>query len=358
MSQPPDRLQRLIAGAGAKGASDVSLEPRDDGSVLVMARIDGVRAGIGILSPAEAPAALAKLKTLAELPAYITAEVQEGRIDGAAYGIPGELRMAILPTVRGQRLALRLPSIGAVPPPENLGLIPVITTRLRQLFRRPQGLIVVTGPTGSGKTTTLHSFLTDLARERPDRQIITIEDPVERRLPDITQVEVDPKHNLGFAEVISASLRHDPDVIVVGEVRDPVTAAACVRAALTGHLVATTVHAGRAGEVVPRLLEMGVDPAQLMPALAGVLSQRLTRLVHAACGGAGCQGCTDGFRGRRPLADLLVVDGPVRSALMAGKMPTLVADMDLQAAALVHARMTSDQEVNRVIGESLEHGIH
>ena len=353
MNLPPDRLQRMVAAAGAKGASDVSLEPRDDGSVLVMARIDGVRVAIGAIPPAEAPAALAKLKTMAELPAYITAEVQEGRIDGTPYGIAGELRMAILPTVRGQRLALRLPSMGAVPPPENLGLIPVITTRLRQLFRRPQGLIVVTGPTGSGKTTTLHSFLTDLARERPDRQIITIEDPVERRLPDITQVEVDPRHNLGFAEVISACLRHDPDVIVVGEVRDPVTAAACVRAALTGHLVATTVHAGRAGEVVPRLLEMGVDPAQLMPALAGVLSQRLSRLIHVACGGAGCAGCTDGFRGRRPVADLLIADGPVRSALMAGRMPPLVADMDMQAAALVNARLTNDQEVQRVIGEGL-----
>ncbi len=350
MSVPPDRLQRLIAVAGSKGASDVALEPRDDGSFLVIARIDGVRAAIGTIPPPEAPAALAKLKTLAELPAYISAEVQEGRIDGTPYGIPGELRMAILPTVRGQRLALRLPSVGAVPPPENLGLIPAITTRVRQLFRRPQGLIVVTGPTGSGKTTTLHSFLTDLARERPDRQIITIEDPVERRLPDITQIEIDPKHNLGFAEVLSACLRHDPDVIVVGEVRDPVTAAACVRAALTGHLVATTVHAGRAGEVVPRLLEMGVDPTQLMPALAGVLSQRLSRLIHNACGGAGCSGCTDGFRGRRPVADLLMVDGPARSALLAGHAPPLVADMDIQAAALVNARLTSEREIDRVVG--------
>jgi type II secretory ATPase GspE/PulE/Tfp pilus assembly ATPase PilB-like protein len=350
MSSGADAIQHLLVSAGRRSASDLAFEPDDAGNLIAMGRIDGVRSVLGEIPAALAAAAIARLKALASLPAYITDEAQDGRLDGTPFGIAGDLRVAVLPTVRGQRVALRLPSLGALPAPDALGLDPAVVSALRTRLREPQGLVIVTGPTGSGKTTTVHSFLAELAAQRPDRQLLTIEDPVERRLAGITQVAADVRRGFGFAEALAASLRHDPDVLVVGEVRDRETAAACVRAALTGHLVVTTVHAGRAAEVVPRLVEMGVDPAQLLPALSAVVAQRLVRHVHAACNGAGCAVCTAGFLGRRPVTDLLLVDTAARADLRFGRQPPLAADLDQQAAALVAARVTTPGEILRVVG--------
>ncbi|MBA3708625.1 MAG: Flp pilus assembly complex ATPase component TadA [Planctomycetes bacterium] len=308
-------LEDLIRRTAALGASDFALEPDDDAALVAVARIDGVRSVVGRIARGDAAAAIARLKSLAGLPAYITDEAQDGRIDGSAFGIAGDLRASFLPTVRGQRAAIRLPSIGILPTPDGLGLPEEVVAILRALARRPDGLIVVAGPTGSGKTTTLHSVLAELALERQDRHVLTIEDPVERRVAGITQIEVAAARGFGFCDALTAALRHDPDVIVVGEVRDPGTAIACVRAALTGHLVLTTVHAGRAAEVVPRLIEMGVDPDLLLPALTAVLAQRLVRRRHLDCRGLGCAACTGGFSGRQAVSDLLILDQEARARL-------------------------------------------
>lgn len=347
MSEP---FAELIRQAGMLGASDVALEPADDRSLIGIARIDGVRIQLVRITSDNASAAIAWLKSLAGLPAYITAEAQDGRIDGRPFGVPGDLRVAFLPTVRGQRTAIRLPAIGALPSPDDLGVPSAVVAALRALVRRPDGLVVMTGPTGSGKTTTLHSLIAELAQQRLDRHILTIEDPVERRLAGVTQVEVSATRDFGFSEALTAALRHDPDVLVVGEIRDPATATACVRAALTGHLVLTTVHAGRAGEVVPRLLEMGVDADLLLPALSGVLAQRLVRRRHAACQGRGCDDCRQGFHGRQMICDLLLVDADSRQRLRQGQPAELLADLDRQAAALVSSGETTSAELERVLG--------
>ena len=189
----------------------------------------------------------------------------------------------------------------------------------------------------------------DLARTRPDRQIVAIEDPVERRLDGIAQVEVRPHLGFGFPEALRATLRQDVDVIVVGEVRDGETAQATVRAALTGHLVIATCHTGRAHEVVPRLCELGADPRLLVSALSLVATQRLVRLRHADCRGAGCGGCLDGFRGRRPVCDLLVVEHSARLSLLADGRPLLACDLQIQAEALVAEGLTTPSEVARVL---------
>ena len=343
-----DLLETLVREAAGRHASDLAFEPEDDGSLVAMARIDGVRTVLGRIPATLAGATLARAKALAALPAYVTDTPQDGRWDGRPFGIPGDVRVAVLPTVRGQRLALRLPAIGALPAPGDLGLPRTVIRGLSEAVARPQGLVILTGPTGSGKTTTLHSLLAAEAAARPDRHVLTIEDPVERRLPGMTQVEA--RHDLGFAAALSAALRHDPDVLVVGEVRDPATATACVRAALTGHLVLTTVHAGRAHEVVPRLVDMGVDPDLLLPSLVAVVAQRLVRLVHETCGGRGCSACSGGFLGRRPLADFLVVDEAARAVLRQGGRPTLLADLDHQAAALVAEGATTSAEIRRLTG--------
>jgi type II secretory ATPase GspE/PulE/Tfp pilus assembly ATPase PilB-like protein len=340
----------LAAAAKLTETSDLALEPLDDGALAVRARIAGIYRDLGACAAEQAPAAIARLKALAGLPAYILDEPQDGRIDGRPFGLAGDIRAAFLPTVRGARAALRLPAIGALPSPHALGLPEAVVAGLRAALRAPQGLVLVCGPTGSGKTTTIHSLLAELAAERPDRLPLAIEDPVERRLRGVVQVEVRPHLNYGFAEALRAAVRQDPDVLVIGEVRDPTTAQAAVRATLTGHLVVTTLHCGRAAEALPRLIEMGVAPELLLPALTGVLAQRLVRLVHAACNGRGCASCHGGFSGRRVVADWATPDHAARSSWVRGAAPPLVADLDAQAAALVGDGLTTAAEVGRAIG--------
>jgi type II secretory ATPase GspE/PulE/Tfp pilus assembly ATPase PilB-like protein len=329
-----DYLTPLLHKAGAQCASDLAFDPVADGGLVALARIRGEREVLGRI-PAEAAAStLARLKALARLPAYIIDEIQDGRLDGTPFGIAGDVRVAVLPTVRGQRVALRLPAIATVPTPDDLGLPLAVVAGLRRLLARPDGLIVVTGPTGSGKTTTIHSLLLDQATTRPDRQIVTIEDPVERRLPGLAQVEVAAHRGLGFLEALAAALRQDADVLVVGEVRDGATAQACLRAALTGHLVITTVHAGRAAAVAPRLIEMGCAPDLLLPALTGILAQRLLR-------------GPDG--GTVVLGELLTLNDTIRAHLRRGEPPAISDDLDAQAAAALVARRTDAIAVARAL---------
>ena len=347
MSRLP--IEGFIAQAAAAGASDVVAEPLDDGSLAVVARCDGLRERLGVVPPGEAARAIARLKALAGLPAYITDEVQDGALDGRALGLAGELRLACLPTVRGQRLALRLPLSGPLPSPDELGLAPAVLATLRAALRRREGLVLVTGPTGSGKTTTIHSLLAELAAERGDRQVVTIEDPVERRIPGLAQVAVAPARGFGYGEALVAALRQDADVLVVGEVRDRATAAACLTAALTGHLVISTLHCGRAAEAPRRLIDLGVDPDHLRSALSLVLAQRLVRRRHAACAGSGCAACHGGFRGRLPVTDLLELDEANRVRMAGGLPPLLTADLDRQAAALIASGATSVAELARSV---------
>lgn len=333
-------IESLLAQAAGAGASDVALEPQDDGSLLALARIDGLRRPLATIPAAEAARSIARLKALAALPGYVSDEPQDGAIPGSAIGIAGSLRLACLPTVRGQRLALRLPVFGALPAPGGLGLEPAVLEALRRRLRRRDGLVLVTGPVGSGKTTTIHSLLAELAAERPDRQVVTIEDPVERRLPGVAHVAVAPARGFGYHEAIAAALRQDADVLVVGEVRDRATAAACLTAALTGHLVVSTLHCGRAEEAVRRMTDLGTDPGHLRSALAAVLAQRLLRRRHEACAGAGCAACRDGFLGRIPVCDLLLLDAGTS---------VQAADLDAQAALLVQRGLTTAAEVERSI---------
>ena len=345
-------IEDLLRQAANAGASDVVAEPQDDGSLRLIARIDGLREAIGHLPSGDAARAVARLKGLAGLPAYITDEPQDGVIPGSALGNlrhSGDLRLACLPTVRGQRLAVRLPVFGDLPTPADLGLEASVLTSLRTALRRREGLLLITGPTGSGKTTTIHSLLAELAVERPDRQIITLEDPVERRLPGVAHVAVAPLRGFGYSEAIAAALRQDADVLVVGEVRDRTTAAACLTAALTGHLVISTLHCGRASEAVRRMIDLGVDEHHLRSALSLVLAQRLVRRQHAACTGSGCSECHAGFAGRLPVCDLLLRDPANRTRLAQGVPPLLAADLDHQATALVAAGRTTAAEIARSI---------
>lgn len=331
----PSWIDLLLRRIGAlPGVSDLVLEPVDDG-LLARIRQDGdyrlvERCPVGLEA-----AAIARLKALAGLPAYILDEPQDGRCDGRPFGIPGDLRAAFMPTVRGPRAAIRLPALGALPIPEALGLPDAALAGLRRVLRRPQGLLLICGPTGSGKTTTIHSLLTELAAERPDRLPLAIEDPVERRLAGVVQSEIRPHLGFGFPEALRAALRQDPDVLIIGEIRDPETATAAVRAVLTGHLVVSTLHCGRAAEALPRLQEMGVPMDLLVPSLAGVLAQRLVRVTTG---------------GRRVVADWVEPDHPQRLAWATGQEPPMLSNLDSQAAALLATNTITAAEIARVLG--------
>ena len=345
-----EQLRELARAAAGGGISDLVLEPRDDERAELVLRRDGVRAVFAQCPPAFRRQVIGRLKALAGVPGYITDEAQDGRIDGAPFGFAGDLRMAVLPTVRGERIAIRLPALGPLPEPERLGLPTVALSAMRALLRRPDGMVLVSGPTGSGKTTTIHSLLRELAAQRSDRVLLTIEDPVERRVPGLVQCEVRTAIDFTPDAALRAALRQDADVIVIGEIRDRATAEAALRAALAGHLIVATVHAPRARDVIPRLLEMGVAGDLLFPVLRAVLAQRLLRSVHQDCGGAGCAVCNGGFAGRLPVADLLVCEDQSLHNVHDWSSLPLTCDMDAQAAELVNDRRSTAAEAERVLG--------
>lgn len=334
-------FEQQLCSAAAAGTSDLTIEPRDDGGHDALLRRDGLRSTVASCPAADSPAAIARAKALAQLPAYVVDEVQDGSFDGIPYGISGHIRLAVLPTVRGQRLALRLPAIGPLPDCADLGLPDMVLQEVRACVRQPDGLLLFAGPTGSGKTTTMHSLLREMVGSGHERSAIAIEDPVERRLDGVSHVAVDEARGLDFLAAVRAVLRQDADIIMVGEVRDGATAQACVRAALAGHLVLASVHAPRAREVVPRLFEMGLEANILLPVLRGVLAQRLLRRRNA-----------DGYGGRCLVADWLKVDDEMRSAWRQGthQQIPLGADMDQWAAELVARGTTDEGERLRVLG--------
>ncbi len=347
----------LLAAARGSGASDVHLDPESDG-LAVLYRVDGVLLPAGRVAADVAPRLVARLKVLAELPTYVTDLPQEGRIrDGRGPG--GEWRLATFPTVRGERAVLRaFGPARAVRPLGDLGLPADVAAALADYARHPRGALVLCGPAGSGKTTTIYALLA--AIRDSGRHVLTLEDPVECEVPGVTQTQVAPAQGLTFARGLRSLLRQDPDVLMVGEVRDRETAAVAVEAALTGHPLVTTVHGDSAPGALARLLDLDVEPASLTSAVVGVVSQRLLRRACRRCRGPACPTCGGtGYRGRLAVADWVGMSAPLRKTLLAGAdEPALAAaaaeagsrGLDARAADLVAAGETTTDETERVLG--------
>jgi general secretion pathway protein E len=298
-----------------------------------------------------------RLKALADLLAYRTDVPQEGRIPADRTGLRTEIRVATYPTVNGERVAVRLEaSKGAPRAIADLGLPEAVRAQLERAFDQPEGVILLTGPSGSGKTTTLYAALARLTDEssadgsRGRRAVMTVEDPVERRVAGVTQTQIDAAAGLTFSRALRSLLRQDPDVLLVGEIRDRETAAVALEAGLTGHLVASTIHAGRAPLVFARLLDLGVEPFAITTAVRGVLAQRLVRRV----------GPNGRLAGRVLLAEWLPMSPPLRRAILdRGDGETFAAaakesgatSLDEAAAALVREGVTTVEEVRRVLGD-------
>ncbi|MBL9087962.1 MAG: Flp pilus assembly complex ATPase component TadA [Planctomycetia bacterium] len=345
-----ETVERLLRRAVNLGASDLHLDPTEAGLVATVRR-DGLLEPLETLPQDLHPRVLGRLKALADLLAYRTDVPQEGRIPADRSGIGREVRVATYPTVNGERAAVRL-EVGAHAPRTlaDLGLPPAVLADLARAFDQPEGVVLLTGPSGSGKTTTLYAALGHLLAGGRRRAIVTVEDPVERRVPGVSQTQIDAAAGLTFPRALRSLLRQDPDVLLVGEIRDRETAAVALEAGLTGHLVASTIHAGRAPLVFARLLDLGVEPFALTTAVRGVLAQRLVR-----------RRAPDGtLAGRVLVAEWLPMSAPLRRAILAradGEALAAAAreagapSLDDAAADLVRRGLTTPEEVRRVLGD-------
>jgi len=372
------------------GASDIHLETVAQGLVIKF-RIDGILSQVKALQDAaQAEQAIARIKVLAELDITERRVPQDGRFKALERGRAVDFRVSIMPSIHGEDAVLRVLDKQSLYEQtqqqlslDSLGFEPADVRRLRRLSREPYGMLLVTGPTGSGKTTTLYAAISEINNGQD--KIVTIEDPVEYQLAGVLQIPVNEKKGLTFARGLRSILRHDPDKIMVGEIRDPETANIAVQSALTGHLVFTSVHANNVFDVIGRFVHMNVDLYGFVSALNAILAQRLVRLVCPHCAedqhpaeellaesgltaktvqgwklraGRGCRECRGaGYKGRKAIAELMILNDELRE-LITGRAPL----RQLKEAALrsgtrflrdaafdaVKNGHTTLQEINRV----------
>ncbi|MCG3128528.1 MAG: putative type II secretion system protein HxcR [Phycisphaerae bacterium] len=355
-------VNELMRRAVAARASDVHFEPGPR-EMRVRFRVDSLLHDAETLPAAIGPNVVARLKVMAGLLTYRTDTPQEGSIPPDPAVVPFDVRVATFPTVRGERVVLRFLALRCeLRALDELGFGPELVADIRGLLAQPQGLIIVCGPAGSGKTTTLCAMLSEIQRTSPASSILAIEDPVEIRLEGVTQIEVAPERGLTYGVALRSLLRQDPQVLMIGEVRDADTARLVVEAALTGHLLLTSMHSGSAVEGLVRLREMGLPAYQLTSTVQALLSQRLLRTVCARCGGGaaarGCAGCGGtGYSGRTAIGQLLTMSAGLRRALLSDADVERLSGHDPGRAALraearrwVERGRTTEAEVSRVLG--------
>ncbi|TSC79633.1 MAG: general secretion pathway protein E [Candidatus Peregrinibacteria bacterium Gr01-1014_25] len=371
LSLPPHaRLERqtaetflwLLSLCGDK-ESGIHTSP-EKGRVRLEVRLHGILEALDPMTPAMYEQLLRRVKFVSKLKLNVTNVPQDGQYtfdvkqsDGVVNTV--NVRVATLPSRFGESMTLRLldPKRGILPL-TSLGFPEEMQKQLEQLARMPYGLVLVTGPTGSGKTTTLYALLSTLIGTK--RNIITLEDPVEYEIGGIVQSEIDSDHGFTFASGLRSVLRHDPNVVLVGEIRDLETAQTAVDAALTGHLVLSTLHTNSAIEAIPRLLSMGVSPYTFAPSLRAVLAQRLVRYLSDDCRkqGASCDPASPAsYGGRMVLPELLTVDEEIRSLILAQEDEAAIraaakkkgfSTMREWGDDLVKSGITTKQEVERV----------
>lgn len=371
------------------GASDIHLECAQAG-LTIKYRIDGVMASVGGMQGIDhADQAISRVKVMAQLDIAERRIPQDGRFKVLAQGREIDFRVSIMPSIFGEDAVLRVLDRKSLSEEaqglslQALGFNPGIITQFRRLATEPYGMVLVTGPTGSGKTTSLYAAISEVNSGQD--KIITIEDPVEYQLPGVLQIPVNEKKGLTFARGLRSILRHDPDKIMVGEIRDAETAQIAVQAALTGHLVFTTVHANNVLDVIARFMHMGVDPYNFVSAVNGIMAQRLIRVICPHCVESftptaelleesaisvetaanmqfklakGCGHCRGtGYKGRKAVAELLVLNDELREMIVAREPIRKLKEAakrsgmrTIREAALEAVRegVTSLQEINRV----------
>ena len=353
-------LNALLTQAARDGASDIHIEPYERHS-SVRFRIDGNLRDVVQPNRALHAALISRLKIMAQLDIAEKRLPQDGRISLRLGQRAIDVRVSTLPNAHGERAVLRLldKSAGRLTL-QAVGMQGDTLTRFENLVKQQHGIVLVTGPTGSGKTTTLYAALQTLDATR--NNIMTVEDPIEYELSGVGQTQVNPKIDLDFAKALRAILRQDPDVIMIGEIRDFETAQIAIQASLTGHLVLATLHTNDASSAVTRLIDMGVEPFLLSSSLLGVLAQRLVRKVCTHCHGSGCDACgQSGYSGRTGIFELLTTNESLRELIHNQASEAHIRDAALSAGMalmrddgekLVRLGITTEQELLRVTREN------
>ena len=372
-------LNLVLTEAISQGASDIHFEPTDQG-VLVRFRIDGVLQKRHTCPKDLQNQLLARIKVLAKLDIAEQRLPQDGRIKLKIGGREIDFRVSTIPVVLGERVVLRILDKGnIILGLARLGMSKAVFEPFEKLIHLSEGIILVTGPTGSGKTTTLYSAVHDI--NSPELNIMTIEDPVEYRLPNMAQVGVNPKIDLHFATGLRHILRQDPDIIMIGEIRDKETAEIAIQASLTGHLVLSTLHTNDAPSALTRLVEMGIEPYLLSSTVIGIMAQRLVRAICSHCKesyipstqeaaevgvmepapffrGGGCAHCFElGYKGRLGIYELMVMSHPIKQKILksadAAALRVVATAQGMvplrqEGAALILQGLTTSAEVLRV----------
>jgi type II secretory ATPase GspE/PulE/Tfp pilus assembly ATPase PilB-like protein len=326
-------VNEMFSRAMEMDASDIHIEPEED-KLAVRFRIDGLLQEFMTATISQYPAIVSRIKLVGGLNIAERRLPQDGRTNMKIGRGELDVRISTIPTMNGESVVLRLLRKDAmIIDLKSIGMKDEMRRKFEKLISLPHGIILVVGPTGSGKTTTLYGAMSKLNSR--DRKIITIEDPVEYRIGSLSQMQVNPKIGLDFANSLRHIVRQDPDIILVGEIRDRETAEIAVHASLTGHLVLSTLHTNDAVGAVSRLLDMGVEGFLISSSLKAVLSQRLVRKICQKCGGSGtdkdsarCRNCSGtGFRGRTGIFELLVVDEEIASAISRNSDSATIANL-------------------------------
>jgi general secretion pathway protein E len=361
-------LNALLTQAAKDGASDIHIEPYERSS-SVRFRVDGTLREVVQPNKALHAALISRLKIMAELDIAERRLPQDGRISLRIGGRAVDVRVSTLPSAHGERAVLRLLDKNESKfTLEGLGMSGDVLLKFDSLVHQPHGIVLVTGPTGSGKTTTLYASLGRI--DTAGTNVLTVEDPVEYEHPGIGQTQVNPKIDLTFAKALRAILRQDPDVVMIGEIRDSETAQIAIQASLTGHLVLATVHTNDAPSTVTRMIDMGVEPFLLSSTLIGVLAQRLVRKLCPVCKKAdadgryhpvGCAACSHtGYKGRTGVYELMMVDDQQRALIhnraseakiFAAAEADGMRSMREDGERLVREGITSLEEIVRVTRE-------
>lgn len=352
-------VNQIISEAIKMRATDIHIEIYVD-KVILRYRIDGVLREMKM--PQDAyyiePAIVSRIKIMCHLDVVEHRVPQDGRakvrlLDGQEV----DLRVSILQGYFGENVVIRILPSQVLLDLDRIGFSPEDLKTIVRLLAKPHGIILITGPTGSGKTTTLYTCLSRLNRK--EVKIISIEDPVEYAIEGITQIHVNPKVGLTFASALRSVLRHDPDIMMIGEIRDSETADLAIRSSLTGHLVFSTLHTNDAATGIARLMDMGIEPYLLASSVEVIIAQRLVRLLCPLCNGKGCESCSEtGFKGRRAIYEIMLIDEDIRNMITQHK-----SAQEIKAAArgkgmrtlmengmlLVEQGLTNKEEIMRVV---------
>lgn len=350
-TEAPKIVEDLLARAAKVKASDIHLQMTSLGADVSF-RLDGVLTPVESLASNVAERVFGRIKYLARLKTYQDSLPQDGRIDKSDSGLESDVRVSTYPTVTGEKVVLRLFAREQALTLEELSFPEEARAALEAVLRKPSGLVLLTGPAGSGKTSTIYAALNFIVG-LGGRHIITVEDPVEQIVPGVMQTELNEAQGLSFATAARHLLRQDPQVLVIGEVRDDETAKICVRAASTGHLVVSTLHAGSCKGVIERLMLLCPDSYAISSSVELVLNQRLVRKLCQACRGSGCAECLNtGFRGRIPLVEFVRITDERRAAIRTSAIEALKTEkpLELMGAELVRRSLTAQSEIERVLG--------